>query len=946
MQVDIHNFRCWKRHTIEFNDKGIILINGTSGSGKSSILNSIYFAITGIGNKIISYGEKKCNVTLTFDDNIIKEIKRTKNPNRLTVKLNNSENSILEDDEAQKIIDSVYGNYFQQTSYMTQKMIHSFLSLTPIEKMNFLHKFILDFSDNENNIIEIKKKCKEKLTEFKKSCIEHNSKICLYENELKIIENKLIDYIDKDNKDNKDNKDKKDENKLEENSYKINNYFINLPKVNYDPLYFKSLRNELTNIKPLCDKYNNNLIKKLEYSKQIKQVEDEIEENEIKKDNIKNKINKSEYKGDDYYNKLKQDKLFYNTNKLLNEQVKQLENNINNLIININSQILFLENEKNKIQNKIKDNNNKLCNIHSEVNYIINNIDKWKKSSQTIIEYYNFIKDCKSEFVFLTEEKIELNINQIKTNLDKLKETLLSKQEELNKLKQDWSLKNQIHKCPKCNVFLRFIINNNKKETGSLQTLEINNNNTELSLEYYNNYSNKLQIEINELNDKININQKNIYEQELLKTELVNYYNKLENLNKRINRADPILLNYLEFTINKSNIGNNIQNNSSFIQNKMNNLIKITEEYSNYNNEILEYELKINELNDLIIVIPNINEFNKYSLFNNDIKSLINKLKLVIANTKSITNTDIIKQIKYIILILKELYDNLLNKKNILNLEVPLLNENEIDEYMLIQTKLQQEYLNSKENLEQILLKINKINKKNIELITELNLIDEFININNNINDKYKNIESEINEYYKLEEEYNKYEKINQYYKQWKRLNNEKNIQKYMYDSISNDIMIHETFLNKINETESISLTKCIDSINYYINDYLEKFFSNDSMIVDIVPFKEKKCIKTSIDKNEIKPGIDIKVCYKGEEVELNSLSGGEYDRVSLAIMLAFNNISKSNIILLDESISSLDSDLTNDILEKLKENMTDKRIIVVAHQLSTGVFDQIINTK
>jgi energy-coupling factor transporter ATP-binding protein EcfA2 len=151
-------------------------------------------------------------------------------------------------------------------------------------------------------------------------------------------------------------------------------------------------------------------------------------------------------------------------------------------------------------------------------------------------------------------------------------------------------------------------------------------------------------------------------------------------------------------------------------------------------------------------------------------------------------------------------------------------------------------------------------------------------------------------------------------------------------------------FLNKINESESISLTNCIDTINYYINDYLEKFFPNDSIIVDIVPFKEKGKNDKS-DKNDVKPGIDIKICYKGEEVELSSLSGGEYDRVSLAIMLAFNNICKSSMILLDESISSLDSDLTNDILEKLKENLSDKRIIMVAHQISTGLFDQVVNT-
>jgi ABC-type Mn2+/Zn2+ transport system ATPase subunit len=116
-------------------------------------------------------------------------------------------------------------------------------------------------------------------------------------------------------------------------------------------------------------------------------------------------------------------------------------------------------------------------------------------------------------------------------------------------------------------------------------------------------------------------------------------------------------------------------------------------------------------------------------------------------------------------------------------------------------------------------------------------------------------------------------------------------------------------------------------------------------MIVDIIPFKEKSK-NGKIENSELKPGIDIKVCYKGEQIELSSLSGGEYDRVSLAIMLAFNNLSKSNMILLDESIASLDADLTLDILDKLKDNSQNKRILVVAHQLSTGIFDQIVNTK
>ena len=152
MEVEICNFRCWKKKTVKFQDKGLILISGGSGSGKSSVLNSIFFAITGLGNKIVSYGEKKCSVKLTFEEGPIFSIFRAKNPGRLLVSLRNDSNeyTTLEDEEAQKYIDNIYGNHFQQTSYMTQKMIHSFLSLSPSEKMNFLQKFVLDDTSIQN----------------------------------------------------------------------------------------------------------------------------------------------------------------------------------------------------------------------------------------------------------------------------------------------------------------------------------------------------------------------------------------------------------------------------------------------------------------------------------------------------------------------------------------------------------------------------------------------------------------------------------------------------------------------------------------------------------------------------------------------------------------------------------------------------------------------------
>ena len=1013
MQVEIQNFRCWKKHTVEFNEKGIILINGISGSGKSSILNSIYFAITGNGSKIVSYGEKKCMVKLTFKHGKIKEITRTKNPCRLILKLNtentdeNTEvdtiennNQYLEDDEAEEYIKSVYGNNFQQTSYMTQKMVNSFLNLTPIEKMNFLQKIVNEGSndlsdDNSNNKIqEMKKKCKEKITEYKKSLIEHQTKLSMYQNEFEIIENKLVsalNYYDDSSLTNKFPLNNKV--KFSQIEY-LSNFFEDVLKKhptfnlknNLDSIseesdfskdYLKTLLNNQTTILQKYNKYNNYVIQKKEYDNQRETILKNIKQYQLKISELQNKIMNVDYKGDDYYNLLTKYKSYYSSQVKYNNSLTIIENEKNNLDIFIKEQISFLQTEKQKRNEKIEINNdnlNSVCNI----DYIINNIDKWKKSSQTVIEYYNFLKDNNIEQIYKKLEKNlndnSLNINSknissighsslcenitlfkqnLETHFEELKQSLSNKQNELNKLKQDWNLKNQLHKCPKCNVSLRFqTIKTNPNEPSSnvIQKLKIDTN-EQIEPSIYKQQSENLENDIKQLQNNIEIKQKKIFELETLKTQLFEYNTKLDNLTKRLNRADCILLKYLDFKghstdifENSSSLNNHIRDNIQNVQTKMNNLDIWLNNNSKYKSDMNELNIKIQELSNL-----NLN-FDIIELSSTEnILKIINNVKLVNSNIGTVTNvgTNVIKKIKIILNNLNEIFTIISgNNENLnassLNITKPTLTEYETNDTFLKQTKYRMDLLHFQEQLKETEIKLMSLNEDENNINNKLNIITEFIVENKDIGEKYNNIQNEINKYHILQEDYNTRVNMHNLYKEWKRLINEKKIQQYLYDTVSNDIVVHEMFLNKINETESVSLTNCIDNINYYINDYLEKFFPNDSMIVDIVPFTEKA--KNS-DKHEIKPKIDIRVCYKGEEIELNSLSGGEYDRVSLAIMLSFNHICKSDLILLDESIASLDADLTNDILEKLKENLNNKRIIVVAHQLNTGIFDQIVNT-
>ena len=140
---------------------------------------------------------------------------------------------------------------------------------------------------------------------------------------------------------------------------------------------------------------------------------------------------------------------------------------------------------------------------------------------------------------------------------------------------------------------------------------------------------------------------------------------------------------------------------------------------------------------------------------------------------------------------------------------------------------------------------------------------------------------------------------------------------------------------DKIIESESIAITNVIHSINTHANVYLESFFSDTPISVQLQPFKETK--------KQVKPTINVTVEYKGMEIELNMLSGGELSRVILAYTLALSEIFNTPLLMLDECTSSLDEDLTNDVFSSIKEHFSEKNTLIIAHQVVTGTFDNMI---
>ena len=164
MKITLKNFRCYENAMFDFGENGITLLSGSSGSGKTSILLGVYFALFGTGNKVAMYGKSSCSVTLEIDG---MTITRSKRPNRLVV------NSIYEDAAGQSIIDKKFGDSFKTTGYVSQNAHDSFILMSPIEKLGFLEKFAFQ----DINLSLIKKRCKDLIKERNENLIKTTSQL-------------------------------------------------------------------------------------------------------------------------------------------------------------------------------------------------------------------------------------------------------------------------------------------------------------------------------------------------------------------------------------------------------------------------------------------------------------------------------------------------------------------------------------------------------------------------------------------------------------------------------------------------------------------------------------------------------------------------------------------------------------------------------------------------
>lgn len=138
-----------------------------------------------------------------------------------------------------------------------------------------------------------------------------------------------------------------------------------------------------------------------------------------------------------------------------------------------------------------------------------------------------------------------------------------------------------------------------------------------------------------------------------------------------------------------------------------------------------------------------------------------------------------------------------------------------------------------------------------------------------------------------------------------------------------------------IKETESEVMNNNIDTINLQLNNILGTLFEDIHIELNMIK---------NLKNGEAKPYVNLKVVINGREYsDIGYLSGGECDRISLALTITFNLIMGSKIMLLDEVMSSLDAVNREKCLMVIKKYLKDKIILNVCHETIEGYYDQII---
>lgn len=138
-------------------------------------------------------------------------------------------------------------------------------------------------------------------------------------------------------------------------------------------------------------------------------------------------------------------------------------------------------------------------------------------------------------------------------------------------------------------------------------------------------------------------------------------------------------------------------------------------------------------------------------------------------------------------------------------------------------------------------------------------------------------------------------------------------------------------------EVATSAMDEIVGDINRTANLILKDLFNDDIRII----LATHRTLKT---KDKTKREVNLQISHRGQVYDNpNHLSGGEQDRISLALLIALAKVNPSPILGLDEAMAALDAPLREKCLKALRLHVPHKTLIHVCHEIVEGFHDNII---
>ena len=842
MKLILQNFRCFRDLTIELPDKGLVLLWGHSGVGKSTLLKAIHFALFGKEQKVVTTGEKKCSVTLVLPKYEGDEwtIVRTKSPTHL--RLNTLDGS-FEDDVAQQMILNRFGDHFLLTNYIAQKSVNSFFALSNADKTTFLHHLTLQQFDVETLKNKIKSKIRDRKSALATLSGEVGTLRVMLEQE-ELIEEPVF------------------------------------------PLKLTTTEFDLeTNIQKTLEEEHDRKTKNLE----------------------------------------KLDSLLKRESLLVKEQAKYEQSRP--LLLQLKETLLQKEQEVTDLQGSVGEEKD-TSSFQNQLKNLMREIQEGKKYT----EYLQALEKYSSKRTDLLDS-LETRKRELEEQLSRLPET--DSKAEITRLQQQIKdLQKFRSVVSKCNEWLDSV----EEDYQASQDLSV------IKAALLSKQSD-LQEELKEYSTSEDKQTVTDIERKL--TEAKTKLTSLEQQTKGHRLSCPgckINVLYRENQLCMFD-AQKMEKDKLLLQKEIQSL---TQSLQKWKETISQKEQNAEEVkSDLGSLRGLLGEINGCPV--GDFKDLQEKeiqgqiQTLIVSQERSTVCRkewkDTVSQLQDI-----DKHPSLLKWKPITVILEPkgwsdLFVEDRMKQQGQVETELRE------------LEKVNQQRKANLQKITtlqreiqtsqdQLRVYESYLSKEEECKEVQEDIESKREKDTKFEKRLKsaeKYFSIEETYKRQQSLQSKLANAQAREKLAQRGLEKAEMLIECVEKAENVTLDHCLDQLNDEAGHYMEQFFPDSDIQLQLFAYKELK-------NKERRSCIDIRVIQDGEHFDVDSLSCGEQDRACLALFLAFNRISNKEFLMMDECLTSLHSEAVEDIIETIKEKYNDRLILFTLHQANTGLFDTIID--